>query len=351
MNKLKRIRKNERTRSYFITQWMIFQVMVVQAFSFVPFSLLDSSAWQSASSFSLVSCLGTPLVTDPPVLKCLGRSSKCMTTIIRAFLHSRDDVDTDMHQTTPPSDHSSSPLTTDRILLQAAADLTTSTSPLVGVTKSIGVDYGLVRTGLAVTVGYEPRPLAIVSNLNNTQLCQHIVQLAEREKAHQIIVGLPFHKNGTEAEQTMITREFASQLKCSVYAHFGPRMPLFLWDERYSSKEAAARIRAMNPRANLYKELDADAACIILEYFYQDSGRGAIKVELPEDNSIREVVLLAWDKKRQEDEQKLKELTEMRMSVRERRRAMLEQARMLDDETMNNDQDKKKRKKKKKKKR
>jgi hypothetical protein len=91
-----------------------------------------------------------------------------------------------------------------------------------------------------------------------------------------------------------------------------------------------------------------------LEYFYQDSGRGAIKVELPQDESIRELVFRAWDKKREEDERKLNELTEMRMSVRERRRAMMEQARMLDDE-MNNpqegDENQKKRKKKKKKKR
>lgn len=157
----------------------------------------------------------------------------------------------------------------------------------------------------------------------------------------------------------MITREFANQLICSVYAHFGPRVPVYLWDERYSSKEAAARIRAMNPRANLYKELDADAACIILEYFYQDSGRGAIKVELPEDQSIREMVFLAWDKKRQEEERKWKELKEMRMNVRERRRAMMEQARMLEEEEIEDgenddgvgDEKKKKRKKKKKKKR
>lgn len=316
MQNLKPIHGNERKCYYYLFAWSM--VTLVQAFSSLPFSL-DSSSKRSCYD----------------------------TTLLLSHSQNRDDAEL--------SDRSLLPLmSTDQILLQAAADLTTSSSPLVGVTKSVGVDYGLVRTGLAVTVGYEPRPLAIVSNLNNTQLCQHIVQLTEREKAHQIIVGLPFHKNGTEAEQTVITREFASQLKCSVYAHFGPRMPVYLWDERYSSKEAAARIRALNPRANLYKELDADAACIILEYFYQDSGRGAIKVELPQDESIRELVFRAWDKKREEDERKLNELTEMRMSVRERRRAMMEQARMLDDE-MNNpqegDENQKKRKKKKKKKR
>lgn len=40
--------------------------------------------------------------------------------------------------------------------INAAASLTQETCRLLGV-KSIGVDYGLARTGIAVTVGYEVR--------------------------------------------------------------------------------------------------------------------------------------------------------------------------------------------------
>ena len=56
----------------------------------------------------------------------------------------------------------------DRII-QAAAQLTTSTSSLLG-TKSIGVDYGLVRTGIAVSNGYNPQPLSIESKLAGSSL-------------------------------------------------------------------------------------------------------------------------------------------------------------------------------------
>jgi putative Holliday junction resolvase len=237
-------------------------------------------------------------------------------------------------------------------LLRAAAELTTDTSSLLGV-KSIGVDYGLVRTGLAATCGYEPEPIAIVSDLNNTQLSQKIVKLAESEKASQIILGLPFHTNGTEAEQTIITREFARNLVCAVYAHFGPdKMPIYLWDERYTSKEAAARLRAANPRANTYKELDAEAACIILEYYYEDNGIGAQRVELPDDKNIMEALRQAWEMKKEEDRRRLKELREMRMNPHEPRKAMIERARLLDEKlARDNNRTSVKKKKKKKKKR
>jgi len=242
----------------------------------------------------------------------------------------------------------------DNILI-AAAELTTTTSSLLGV-QSIGVDYGLVRTGLAVSVGYDPKPIAITSDLNNTELSERIIKIAESEKAAQIVVGLPFHKNGTEAEQTVITRAFAEHLNCAAYAHFGPdSMPIYLWDERYTSKEAAARIRAENPRANLYKELDADAAGIILEYYYEDNGLGAEKVELPDDQNIRNMVHQSWLIKKEEQEKKLKELTEMRMNTKETKLEMMERARLLDEklakENNRGDKNSKKKKKKKKKKR
>lgn len=217
-------------------------------------------------------------------------------------------------------------------IMNAAAELTTSTSSLLGV-KSVGVDYGLVRTGIGLTIGYEPKPIAIVSDMNNTELCQYIIKLAEIENADQIIVGLPFHKNGTEAEQTIITRDFATHLNCAVYAHFGPdKMPVFMFDERYTSKEAAARIRSENPRANLYKELDADAACIILEYYYLDNGVGAHRVELPEDETVRDAIQQAWLLRKQEQERKRKEMTEQRMiSSQDRKKAMMEKARLLEE--------------------
>ncbi len=245
-------------------------------------------------------------------------------------------------------------------IIQAAAELTTSTSLLLGV-KSIGVDYGLVRTGIAVSNGYNPQPLSIVSNLNNTQLSTHIIKLVESEKAQQVVMGLPFHKNGTEAEQTIITRNYASQLNCALCAHFGIyTIPIYLWDERYTSKEAESRIRAGNPRAgNLSRELDADAASIILEYYYGDNGFGAEEVKLPENEEVREAVEQAWLIRKEEKKKAMEELKEQRMNAGNVKQQLMEKARLLDEklarersqnggEAVKNKKGKKKKKKKRK---
>jgi len=178
-------------------------------------------------------------------------------------------------------------------LYDAMAALTESSSSLLGI-KSIGVDYGLVRTGLAINIGYDSKPLIIVSDTNATQVSLEVVKWVHLEGASRVILGLPTHKNGSIAEQTIITREFAETLFSSLYSQFGPEVSLFMWDERYTSKEAWARARAANPTANLYKQLDADAACIILDDYYKHEGKEAEKIEMPEDPKKRDTIECTW---------------------------------------------------------
>jgi len=189
-----------------------------------------------------------------------------------------------------------------------------------------------------VTIGYNPKPLAILSNyVNNTQvLCTQIAQLVQSERAEQVIVGLPLHKNGTVAEQTLITREFAQRLKCTLYATFGPdRVPIYLWDERYTSKEAEARARALSNKKDasrdFYGELDADAACIILEHYYADGGLDAERVELPDDDEVRQVVEEAWQLRVLEINRDFKDMVERRNSNVNARQLAMERGKILEE--------------------
>ena len=146
--------------------------------------------------------------------------------------------------------------------------------------RSIGVDYGTVRTGIAITnSGYSPRPLTIRKELNTTELSRAIVNYVLAEQATNIVLGLPLHKNGTASEQSSITRSFGQFLLQEVQQRFGSSIDVMLWDERYTSKEAAARIAAevmaRNHRipsaSELSGEINADDACIILEDYYKDT--------------------------------------------------------------------------------
>mmetsp|Transcript_17301 Transcript_17301/g.26775 ORF Transcript_17301/g.26775 Transcript_17301/m.26775 type:complete len:333 (-) Transcript_17301:137-1135(-) len=233
-------------------------------------------------------------------------------------------------------------------IIAAAAAITQDSCELLGI-KSIGVDYGLVRTGLALTVGYNPTPLTILSNLNSTEVAQQVVKYSAAEQVKKIIVGLPLHKNGTEANQTTITRTFASELAYHALSKLGPNVPVLLFDERYTSKEAAARLHSQNPNSNLQGMLDADAACIILENYYNDNGENAQPVIVPDE--VRAECLSSWESIKANEDNRLQSIQNQRETNMNKRQEAMERARKLEAEGKVLGTSNKKKKKKKKKKR
>eukprot|EP00534_Pseudo-nitzschia_fraudulenta_P012387 CAMPEP_0201218172 /NCGR_PEP_ID=MMETSP0851-20130426/190442_1 /ASSEMBLY_ACC=CAM_ASM_000631 /TAXON_ID=183588 /ORGANISM="Pseudo-nitzschia fraudulenta, Strain WWA7" /LENGTH=412 /DNA_ID=CAMNT_0047507851 /DNA_START=463 /DNA_END=1703 /DNA_ORIENTATION=+ len=190
----------------------------------------------------------------------------------------------------------------DNELEEAFAQQMRERNPLLGV-KSIGVDYGLVRTGITVTIGYNPKGLDMIVTdhpllqedekgnseaeaekeeerrleIQHAEIAQKVVELARREIVDQIVVGLPLHKNGTEAAQTTLARKFAcDHLATVALRSLGPEVSVYMCDERYTSKEAAARIRTQSFNGgksnnnDLYGLLDTESAKIILEQYYDD---------------------------------------------------------------------------------
>ena len=234
-------------------------------------------------------------------------------------------------------------------LMDVAAAVTQESCQLLG-TKSIGVDYGLVRTGVAQTVGYEPTPVTIIKDCTNTQVCETVVATARQEQATRIVVGLPLHKNGTIAEQTNVTLVFVYELTCRALETLGPNIPVLVWDERYTSKEAKARAHSINPNTQLYGQLDADAACIILEHYYRENGKGAQQLIVPEDvykTCMRHYRQSQLDKQSQAQTILLERERKLQQRKESIQRAQLEREQA--NENHNNDSKKKKKKKKKRK--
>lgn len=248
--------------------------------------------------------------------------------------------------------------------------------------RSLGIDYGLVRTGIAVTTGgYRPRPLAILSGytkqytlrnvtkikeitgyengtvhgIDNTRLTAAIVSYAQSEQVSNIVLGFPLHKNGSISEQSNITQEFGYELLQHVRKECGTSMNVTLWDERYTSKEAASRIvgEAMARNRDLGTLdlegcLDAEAACIILEHYYQVLGKDAHMLTLGEEieEECRQVYVL----KLKEEEQQQQRVLEDREKMWNARREMIERDRISQDVNGgSHDVGKKKKKRKKKK--
>lgn len=124
---------------------------------------------------------------------------------------------------------------------------------------TLGVDYGLRRTGVCVGVGFAARPLEVIEHDEDADaVVARLLLLMRRERIASFVVGLPLERDGGEGAQCAVTRLFADKLAAAAAP-----APVVLWDERFSSREAEALL-AHRPGA----ALDAVAACVILDDYF-----------------------------------------------------------------------------------
>lgn len=123
----------------------------------------------------------------------------------------------------------------------------------LGQQSFIAFDPGRKRTGVAVgsRASGAAQPLRTVAAEGDARFAPIAVLIGEWQP-DALVVGVPFHPDGAEHDNTRMARRFARQL----HGRFG--LPVHEVDERYSTTEALA---ARAPDA------DAAAACVILEQF------------------------------------------------------------------------------------
>jgi len=132
-----------------------------------------------------------------------------------------------------------------------AAPTVNSVSP--GFTTFLALDFGLKRTGVAVgnRLLRTAQPQGSIHAEGDERF--RLIELRLREwQPDAIVIGVPFHPDGAEHENTRRARKFGRQLA----GRF--KLPVFEVDERYSTTEALA---------SGAKDADAASACIILEQF------------------------------------------------------------------------------------
>ncbi|CAN0372606.1 unnamed protein product [Ectocarpus sp. 12 AP-2014] len=146
--------------------------------------------------------------------------------------------------------------------------------------RTLCVDYGTRRVGLAIGVGISPRAVPGVTNVgSDLEVARQVLVRARGEGIRDIVVGLPLERNGTETEMCEIVRGFASVL-ADVGAASRPTAGVFLWDERFSSAQAAAMLDPCGGGMSSKVEIDSLAASLILKHFFEEGGTNiAEKVE------------------------------------------------------------------------
>ena len=123
----------------------------------------------------------------------------------------------------------------------------------VSLHSFLAFDFGAKRIGVATgnSLTRNAQPLSTVAALGDERFAA-IAKLIAEWQPDALVVGVPFHPDGAEHDNTRRARRFANQL------HGRFRLPVHEVDERYSTTEANALGAA---------DVDAASAAIILEQF------------------------------------------------------------------------------------
>jgi len=135
----------------------------------------------------------------------------------------------------------------------------------------LAFDFGLRRIGVACgdTVSRSASALAAVPADAAGPRWEAIAALMRDWQPDMAVVGLPYNVDGSDGKQTAAARGFAAEL-ARRYA-----LEVAMVDERYSSLEASARLKSaresgLRRRRVAKSDVDAAAACVILERWFSE---------------------------------------------------------------------------------
>ena len=141
----------------------------------------------------------------------------------------------------------------------------TTFAPQMG--RILAIDFGLKRTGIAVT-----DPLKIIASALTTVPTGEVWALLNKycaaEPVECFVVGLPLHPDGNPAQIAPQADAFAAQLR-----KLFPEKPVFRQDERNTSNDAKRIILQSGVKKQKRRDktlVDKIAAALILEQYMLD---------------------------------------------------------------------------------
>jgi putative Holliday junction resolvase len=135
-------------------------------------------------------------------------------------------------------------------------------------TRLLGVDYGSVRIGLALSDADSKiaSPLATYTRRSVSLDADYFRQLVTQEQIDGIVVGLPIHLSGREGQLAERARSFGKWLGEVLH------LPVVFWDERFTSAEAEDHLLAAGLTSKRRKARRDRVAAQILLQSYIDAG-------------------------------------------------------------------------------
>ena len=134
------------------------------------------------------------------------------------------------------------------------------------MSRILGIDYGVARTGIAITdeLGITAQGLeTITSNGNDKIILKRLAEIVEQYKVGTFVIGNPLNMDGTKSERTYETENFIHKLK----SRFN-KIIIVSVDERLTTVEAHKTINFLNIDNRKKKQIvDTISAVYILESY------------------------------------------------------------------------------------
>ena len=134
--------------------------------------------------------------------------------------------------------------------------------------RIIAIDYGLKRTGLAVT-----DPLKIIATglttVESSKLISFLKDYFKKENVELMLIGEPKNLDDSDTHATPLVRQIIIKLQKEF-----PSIPIQTVDERYSSKMASRAMIDMGMKKKQRRNkalIDEISATILLQAYLQNS--------------------------------------------------------------------------------
>ncbi len=131
----------------------------------------------------------------------------------------------------------------------------------------LGLDLGDTRIGVALSdeLGVTAHPLCTLTRKNRKVDLVAISDLVSIHKVERVIIGLPISLDGSIGPQAQKVQKFAQRLGKVI------KIPIELWDERFTTAEAEAVLQELNKNSKQQKDIiDQVAAMIILNEYLEN---------------------------------------------------------------------------------
>jgi len=132
--------------------------------------------------------------------------------------------------------------------------------------RTLGIDYGGARVGLAITdsLGITAQGLETIHHKGNDKIIlRKLDELMQQYEINCIVVGMPLHMNGDMSERAEITEKFIHKLKCKYN-----KVKIDIMDERLTTVEAHRTMNDLNINPKKKRNLvDTISAVYILEMY------------------------------------------------------------------------------------